>query len=141
MPALPLCTRPVAILATCHLLLLTAVSAFAQSENAGSQTVVFVCEHGSAKSVIAAAYFNRLASEKGIQYRAISRGTNPDEKIDPKVKSKLAADGLDVSSWKPVKVSEKDVHGATRVITLAPELPITKFVPVANFSNGTVFHR
>jgi hypothetical protein len=27
-------------------------------------TIVFVCEHGAAKSVIAAAYFNKLAQEK-----------------------------------------------------------------------------
>src|ERR1700694_3433304 len=99
-----------ATLVTCNLLLFSALSGFAQSDQVNSQTVVFVCEHGSAKSVIAAAYFNRLASEKGIPYRAISRATKPDDNIDPKVKSKLAADGLDVSSWKPVKVSDKDVQ-------------------------------
>jgi arsenate reductase (thioredoxin) len=118
-----------ATLVTCNLLLFSALSGFAQSDQVNSQTVVFVCEHGSAKSVIAAAYFNRLASEKGIPYRAISRATKPDDNIDPKVKSKLAADGLDVSSWKPVKVSDKDVQSAERVITLAPELPIPNSVP------------
>ena len=41
-------------------------------------TVLFVCEHGAAKSVIAAAYFNQLASEKNLDVRAIERGTNPD---------------------------------------------------------------
>ena len=37
------------------------ISAAAQQE----QTVLFVCEHGAAKSVIAAAQFNKLAKEKG----------------------------------------------------------------------------
>ncbi|MGH9334858.1 MAG: hypothetical protein ACRD21_14045, partial [Vicinamibacteria bacterium] len=42
------------------------------------RTVVFVCEHGAAKSVIAAAHFNRLAKERELPFRAISRGTVPD---------------------------------------------------------------
>ena len=34
--------------------------------------VVFVCEHG--RSVIAAAWFNKLAAEKQLPYRAVARG-------------------------------------------------------------------
>ena len=34
-------------------------------------TVVFVCEHGAAKSVVAAAHFNRMARERGLAVRAI----------------------------------------------------------------------
>jgi hypothetical protein len=36
-------------------------------------TVVFVCEHGAAKSVIATAYFNKLARDRGLPYRATFR--------------------------------------------------------------------
>ena len=68
------------------------------------QDILFVCEHGSAKSVIAAAHFNRLASEKGLPYRAITRGVNPDQEIPPTILRGLAADGLDVAGWKPQKV-------------------------------------
>ena len=32
---------------------------------AKERVVVFVCEHGAAKSVVAAAYFDRLAAELG----------------------------------------------------------------------------
>jgi chromate transporter len=39
--------------------------------------VVFVCEHGSAKSLVAASFFERLAKERGMPVRAISRGTFP----------------------------------------------------------------
>ena len=35
------------------------------------QTIVFVCEHGSAKSVVAAAHFDRLAGERGLGLRAV----------------------------------------------------------------------
>ena len=134
MVTLTLCRRLPAILATGSLLAFGALSASPQSEEVGSQTVVFVCEHGSAKSVIAAAYFNRLASEKGMHYRAVARGTKPDEKIDPNVRKKLAADGLDVSTWKPVKINQQDVDGAKRVITLAQDLPVPGSVPAGKLS-------
>jgi len=78
--------------------------------------VVFVCEHGSAKSVVAAAHFNDLARKRGMRLRAISRGTNPDEKIAPSVAKGLQADGLDVGVEKPARLSPEDASGAIRVI-------------------------
>jgi len=39
------------------------------------KAVVFVCEHGAAKSVVATAYFNKLAAERGLPFRATFRGT------------------------------------------------------------------
>ncbi len=33
---------------------------------APGKAVIFVCEHGAAKSVIATAYFNRLTVERGL---------------------------------------------------------------------------
>jgi hypothetical protein len=32
-------------------------------------SIVFVCEYGAAKSVIATAYFNKLATDRGLPYR------------------------------------------------------------------------
>ena len=106
--------------------LAAALTAFAQGP---APTVVFVCEHGSAKSVIAAAHFNRLAEERGLPYRAVSRGIQPDEAIPEVVKSGLRADGLDVSTWKPKQVSDDDLRGANKVVTLACELRRTKAAP------------
>ena len=103
---------------------LPAFQGFAQeSGKAAPQVILFVCEHGAAKSVIAAAHFNRLASEKGLPYRAITRGVNPDQEIPSRIVGGLAGDGLDVSGWKPQKVSDADVAHADRVITLACSLP------------------
>ncbi|MDB6104782.1 MAG: protein tyrosine phosphatase [Gammaproteobacteria bacterium] len=39
--------------------------------------VVFVCEHGSVKSLIAMVYFNRSVRERRLPYRAVARGTAP----------------------------------------------------------------
>ena len=51
------------------LLVLIGVSAFGQKP--APPKVVFVCEHGAAKSVIAAAEFKRLAKEKGLAVEVI----------------------------------------------------------------------
>ena len=84
--------------------------------------IVFVCEHGAAKSVIAAAHFNKLASERNLDVQAMSRGTNPDEELAPKALAGLRADGLAVPREKPTIFSEGDVSKATHVVAFC-ELP------------------
>ena len=92
----------------------------------GQQTpprkVVFVCEHGAAKSIIAKAEFERLAKEKGIAVEVVSRGTTPDAEIAAGVRKGLLADGTDLGSAKPVKISAKDLKGAAAVVTFGPDL-------------------
>lgn len=84
--------------------------------------VLFVCEHGSAKSVVAAAHFNRLAEAKGLKLRAISRGTVPDDAIAPAAEAGLKGDKLDVPHEKPARLAQADLNGALRVISFC-ELP------------------
>jgi arsenate reductase (thioredoxin) len=111
-------------------LLLLASTALAQSTSphpeVNASTVVFVCEHGAAKSVIAAAHFNRLATELKLPYRAVARGTNPDDAVAPGVRKSLAAEGLDVTAWKPKAVSDEDITRAGRVVSLATDLAAKK---------------
>jgi arsenate reductase (thioredoxin) len=78
--------------------------------------VVFVCEHGSAKSVVAAAHFNRLARERGAGFRAISRGTSPDAEIAPGAARGLEGDGLGVGADAPERLSATDLELADRVV-------------------------
>jgi protein-tyrosine-phosphatase len=91
--------------------------------DASTATIVFVCEHGSAKSVIAAAHFNRLAVARGLPYHAVARGTNPEPEVSAGVVNGLAADGLKANMESPALVSIKDVQGAARTVTIAAELP------------------
>jgi protein-tyrosine-phosphatase len=79
--------------------------------------IIFVCEHGAAKSVVSAAYFNKLAEERHLNIRAIARGTNPDQEISQKVREGLQNDGLTSSEPVPKKLSGADLIGARRVIT------------------------
>jgi hypothetical protein len=51
-------------IATCLVFLMSAVAPAVQT--ALQPAVIFVCEHGAAKSVIATAYFNTLARDRGL---------------------------------------------------------------------------
>src|SRR5919198_3447437 len=57
-----------------------ALYAFAQTKAtaAAPLRVLFVCVHGAAKSVIAAAHFRKLAAARGISIDAVAAGTEPD---------------------------------------------------------------
>lgn len=79
--------------------------------------VLFVCEHGSAKSVIAATYFNKLAAQNGLSLRAVSRGTTPDETLSANTVMGLANDGLIPSESSPQKLSPDDMGSAQMVIS------------------------
>src|SRR5215470_9874018 len=105
------------------LVLLLGVTSASGQDKQQMQTILFVCEHGSTKSVIAAAHFNRLAEQRGLPYRAVARGLNPDSEIPQQVRLNLAKDGLDVATWKPQQVAEKDVQEAARVVTFGCRLP------------------
>jgi arsenate reductase (thioredoxin) len=85
-------------------------------------TVVFVCEHGSAKSIIAATELEHMAKEKGLDLIVLARGTNPDAEIPKLVLDGLKANGYDVGSWKPTKVSTKDFKGAVKIVSFGPDL-------------------
>jgi protein-tyrosine-phosphatase len=56
--------------------------------------VLFLCPHNAAKSVIAAAYCERLPAERGVPLRATSAGTDPG--VSPGVAGALLAEGIDV---------------------------------------------
>lgn len=86
--------------------------------------VVFVCEHGNVKSLMAASYFNQLAAQRGLPFHAVSRGAAPDSDTVPKpIAAGLHADGVDVSDFHPSKVATADVDAAVRVIAISTELP------------------
>src|SRR5687768_7857261 len=82
-----------------------------------SQTVVFVCEHGTVKSVIALAYFRQLAQERHLNIRAISRGTAPDSAVPARVREGLRLDGLVLGPFSPVRFTLADLASAITVVS------------------------
>jgi arsenate reductase len=86
------------------------------------KTVLFICEHGSAKSVVAAAHFNRLAKSQGLKVKVFSRGTNPDKSIPPKITQYLAEDKLPEFQHAPEQLMPIDVATADYIVTFV-QLP------------------
>jgi arsenate reductase len=87
-------------------------------ERRTNDTVVFVCEHGSVKSLIAAQWFFRLASERGLAVRAVSRGVTPDASVPSLIEAALARDGFDVSGFEPRRPDAEVLANASRVVAI-----------------------
>ena len=87
------------------------------------QTVVFVCEHGTVKSVVAATYFNQLAAERHLSVRAVSRGTNLEPAVPKLVRDGLQRDGLTLGHFTPTAVDESELRNSLAVVSFDRPCP------------------
>jgi arsenate reductase (thioredoxin) len=94
----------------------------ASSVPSKTPTVLFLCPHGAAKSVLASAYFQRLAKERGLTVRVDAAGTDPDDTVSPAVAQHLQRNGYTVPVAKPRAVTKEDVAAADVVISLGCEM-------------------
>jgi arsenate reductase len=85
-------------------------------------TVLFLCPHGAAKSVLASAYFQRVAKERGLNVRVEAAGTDPDPTVSRAVADHLRTNGYEVPVTKPRKVTRKDLAAADVVISMGCDL-------------------
>jgi protein-tyrosine-phosphatase len=85
-------------------------------------TILFLCPHNAAKSVIAAAYLERLTAARGLTLRAASAGTDPDPGVSPGVAAALLAEGIDVRAHRPRRVTAEALVRASRVVSLGCDL-------------------
>lgn len=94
------------------------------SPKPGTPVVAFVCSHGTIKSLNAAERFNRLAEQRGLSVRAISRAAN-EASVDPKVPDPVARDmakeGYSVADVKPKVLSHEEAASALRVVHISLE--------------------
>jgi protein-tyrosine-phosphatase len=81
-----------------------------------SKTIVFVCLHGSVKSQMAAAHFNRIARERGLPYTAVSRGIEVDASIPTKIRDGLSLDGLAPADDVPLPLAATEAEHAIDVV-------------------------
>ena len=93
-------------------------------EETGATTapVVFVCEHGNVKSLIGASLFDKVAKERGLPFRAVSRGLMPEESVPPKIAEALRGEGVEVAGFTPQRLSLLDVTTAARVVAIGVDL-------------------
>jgi protein-tyrosine-phosphatase len=90
------------------------------------QRVLFVCLHGAAKSVIAAAHFKRLAATRGLGIEAVAAGTEPDAELAAGAVKGLAGDGLQTTLARPRPVTRYDLESATRIVSFGCDVAPTR---------------
>jgi protein-tyrosine-phosphatase len=108
------------------------------------ELVVFVCLHGSAKSVIAATQFRYLAANLGLAMDAESAGTEPDESYPSHVLEGLRQAGLSTPETKPRAATADALKDARVVVSFGPDVTplsrrgadIRRWADVPNVSDG-----
>ena len=88
----------------------------------GPRSVLFVCLHGAAKSVIAAEYLRQLAAERGLALEVAAAGIEPDAEIPPNVVASLLREGIDVGTRQPIGVGVDMVESADLIVSFGCEL-------------------
>ena len=84
-----------------------------------AQKIAFVCLHGSAKSLIAAEQFNRLAAAKGLPFRATTSGPEPDAEVPANVVAGCKSRSIDVSGYKPALIAADQLSDADLIVSFA----------------------
>jgi len=84
-----------------------------------TKTIVFVCLHGVVNSQMAAAYFNKAARERGLDYKAVSRGIDMYWTVPVRIQDGLALDGLEPANA-PNALTAFEAYHASRVLAFDP---------------------
>jgi arsenate reductase (thioredoxin) len=82
-----------------------------------NRTIVFVCEHGTGKSVVAMACFNRMSRERNLPFRAVARGMAPDAELPTFVREGMRSEGLEIGAFEPTRFGDSDVPPAFKVVS------------------------
>jgi arsenate reductase len=114
-----------------------------------STSVLFVCLHGAAKSVIAAEYLRVLAARRGIRIETSAAGIEPEVEIPPTVVASLLAEGVDVRGRQPMGVQREMLERADHVVSFGCDLSdltpdgtaVTEWLDVPAVSDGYVTAR
>jgi len=85
-------------------------------------TVLFMCPHGAAKSLMASAYFQKVAKERGLNVRVDSAGTDPDPQLSKGVVAHLEKHGYAIPIEKPRAATAADMRSADIVISMGCDL-------------------
>src|SRR5262245_18206237 len=103
--------RPAILLA----MLLAPSSAPRAARAAAEKILIFVCQHGVVNSQMAAAYFNKVAKERGLPFTAVSRGIDLYRSIPVSIQDGLALDGLEPANT-PIALMAEEAGRASQVL-------------------------
>ena len=83
--------------------------------------VVFVCQHGAAKSVLAAHELERLARERGLDVHASALGVEPDEIVAPGVLAARPDLEGELRAFRPVAATAEALAAAGHIVLIGIE--------------------
>ncbi len=90
----------------------------AQPSVAGkAKPVLFVCEHGTVRSLLAKVLFEQYAAEVGLAMQAVSRGIKADTVVPAWMLQGLAADHVTLGTWHPQTLRAADLANASLVVS------------------------
>jgi hypothetical protein len=102
---------------------LVAAPAMAADRGSAPATVMFVCEHGIAKSVLAASLFNRAATERGLAVRALARSTHPADTMPPVLAERLSEVTGEQIASPAAQVQVEEVDSASVIVVFDVDAP------------------
>ena len=110
------------LIAASSLLPVTAPPQAAAKPAAKAPVILFMCPHGAAKSVMASAYFQKMAKERGLNVRVDAAGTEPEPQLSKAVVASLTKDGYTIPIDKPRAATAADMQSADIVISMGCDL-------------------
>lgn len=82
-----------------------------------SRTVLFVCEHGTVRSLLAKVIFEQYAAQVGLRMQAVSRGTHADSIVPLWMQQGLRADHIVLGPWRPQTLRPADLADAAYIVS------------------------
>ena len=67
--------------------------------------------------------YHRGAGERGLPYRAVFRGTTPQDDLSVRAVAGLKADGVAIPEGKPTAIGDADITRATHIFAIGCALP------------------
>ena len=85
-------------------------------------TILFMCPHNAAKSVMAAAYCQQMITEHQPGWHILTAGTEPDDGPAAAVMALLRSEGLSVTDPKPHRVTGAELAAADWIVSMGCDL-------------------
>lgn len=104
-------------------LTLASISGAQRAPIAAPPHVLFVCEHGTVRSLIAKLEFETYAKQVGLRMSAVSRGTQADSTVPRWMLRALENDHISLGIWRPQQLLTPDLASAAMVVSF--DVPTT----------------
>lgn len=86
------------------------------------KTILFMCPHNAAKSLLAAAYCRQMVIEQQLEWQILTAGMEPDDEPSAAVISLLQSEGLTAPPDKPHRVTQTELAAADWIVSMGCDL-------------------